>query len=80
VRDARRLGSPMPVAVRAASTGPAAVEGKRVEAVQEEWVVEDRWWTGRPLRRRYLELVLGDGRDVVVFHDLEGGGWYEQRA
>jgi hypothetical protein len=48
--------------------------------VREEWVVEDRWWTGRALRRRYFELVLGDGRDVVVFRDLEGGGWCEQRA
>jgi len=43
-------------------------------------VVEDRWWTGRPLRRRYFELVLVEGRNVVVFHDLHGGGWFEQRS
>jgi hypothetical protein len=51
-----------------------------VEAVREDWVVEDRWWTGRPLRRRYFELVLADGRDVVVFHDIAGGGWLAQRS
>jgi hypothetical protein len=51
-----------------------------VDTLREEWVVEDRWWTGRPLRRRYFELVLVDGRNVVVFRDLVGGGWFLQRA
>ncbi len=50
-----------------------------VEAVVEDWVVEDRWWTGRSVRRRYLELVLVDGRNTVVFHDLVGGRWFVQR-
>jgi hypothetical protein len=51
-----------------------------VESLLEDWVVEDRWWTGRPLRRRYFELVLENGRNVVVFRDLVGGGWFVQRA
>ena len=38
-----------------------------VEAVREEWLVEDGWWTQKPLRSRYFELVLADGSDVVVF-------------
>jgi len=59
---------------------PVSLARVRVEAVAEEWVVEDRWWTGRPLRRRYFELVLVDGRNVVVFRDLVGGRWYVQRA
>jgi len=50
-----------------------------VEAVREEWLVEDRWWTPTPLRRRYLELILASGRCTVVFCDLAGGRWYEQR-
>ena len=37
-------------------------------------MVEDRWWTARPLRRRYFELVLEDGRNVVVFRDLVSQG------
>lgn len=77
----RRLGEPRPAAVRAAADGaPVELAGTRVEAVREEWVVEDRWWTSDPLRRRYFELVLDDGRDVVAFRDLVGGGWYLQRS
>jgi hypothetical protein len=78
----RRLGDPRPVTARAGPDGaPVALGRARVDAVSEEWVVEDRWWTEAPLRRRYFELVLADGRNVVVFCDLEGEGrWYEQRA
>jgi hypothetical protein len=59
---------------------PAAVAGVGVEAVREDWVVEDRWWTGRPVRRRYFELVLADGRDITVFCELGRGRWFAQRA
>jgi hypothetical protein len=78
----RRLGDPRPVPVRAGGGGrPLALGRTRVEAINEEWFVEDRWWTGAPLRRRYFELVLADGRNVVVFCDLAGEGrWYEQRG
>ncbi len=77
----RRLGAPRPGAGRAGPGGVPALLGRaRVEAVREEWVVEDRWWTGEPLRRRYFELVLTDGRDVVVFRELGEGRWYEQRG
>jgi hypothetical protein len=77
----RRLGTPKPAAVEADGQGvPVALGVRRVDSIREEWVVEDRWWTGRPLRRRYFELVLTDGRNVVVFRDLVGGGWFLQRA
>ena len=76
----RRLGSPRPASVRVGPGGlPAALGRTPVEAVVEDWVVEDRWWTGRPLQRRYLELVLIDGRNAVVFHDLVDGRWFVQR-
>jgi hypothetical protein len=77
----RRLGAPKPAAVEADARGtPSSVGDVAVDTLREEWVVEDRWWTGRPLRRRYFELVLADGRNVVVFRDLVGGGWFLQRA
>ncbi len=77
----RRLYSPRLVEVEAGPDGrPLAVEGVGVEAVREEWVVDDRWWDRRPLRRRYFELALADGRSLVVFHDLAGGDWHRQRA
>ena len=77
----RRLGSPEPAAVAADDSGlPVTVGPARVDTIREEWVVEDRWWTGRPLRRRYFEVVLADGRNAVVFRDLVDGGWFSQRA
>ena len=59
--------------------GPQAVEGRAVEAVRESWLIEDRWWTAAPLRRRYWEIVTADGRNLVAFRDLERGRWYTQR-
>jgi len=77
----RRLAEPRTSNVEAGAGGrPVALGRAPVEAVIEEWVVEDRWWTGEPLRRRHFELVLVDGRDVVVFRDLVSGRWYEQRS
>ena len=58
---------------------PVSVAGQPVDAVRESWLVEDRWWTGRPLRRRYWEVVTTTGRNLIVFHDLFTGGWFEQR-
>ena len=67
--------------VRAGASGvPIAVGHRPVDSVREDWVVEDRWWTGEPLRRRYFELVLSDGRNTVVFHDLTSGRWLLQRG
>ncbi len=77
----RRLYAPHPAAVRADPGGtPLAVDGVAVEAVREQWLVEDRWWTPRRLRRLYFELALSDGRSVVVFRTARNGHWYRQRA
>jgi hypothetical protein len=76
----RRLYAPQPAAVRVADGRPVAVSGVAVEAVREEWLVDDRWWTPRPLRRHYFELALADGRAVTVFRRGRGRRWYRQRA
>ena len=76
----KRLNQPRPATVRAAGNGrPLAVDGRAVDAVRESWLVEDRWWTDRPIRRRYWEVVTVDGRNVVVFRDVDGGRWHRQR-
>lgn len=76
----RRLALPRTARVRAAPDGaPLAVDGQTVAHVRESWLVEDRWWTEQPLRRRYWELVSESGRDLVVFHDLTDGHWFRQR-
>jgi hypothetical protein len=57
---------------------PQAVDRLAVESVREEWLVEDGWWTQKPLQRHYFELVLSDGSDVVVFSE-PNGRWFRQR-
>jgi len=74
------LLAPRAARVRPGAGGvPELVDGLAIEAVRESWLVEDRWWSDRPLRRRYWEVVSRGGRNLVVFHDLQGGGWFLQR-
>jgi hypothetical protein len=76
----RRLAVPRRVAVRADEEGrPRLVDRREVDSVRESWLVEDRWWTDRPLRRRYWEIVTTCGRDEIVFHELGSGRWWRQR-
>jgi len=77
----RRLGIPVPVEVQASPQDgqPLQIAGDAVEAVRESWLVEDRWWTDAPLRRRYWEVVTAGGRNLVVFRDLVSGDWARQR-
>ncbi|MFZ0042224.1 MAG: hypothetical protein WAK93_13020 [Solirubrobacteraceae bacterium] len=74
------MSVPRRVAVRVDDDGqPLIVDGREVDAVRESWLIEDRWWTERPLRRRYWEIVTTCGRDEIVFHDLISGRWWRQR-
>jgi hypothetical protein len=78
---ARALNVPRPARVSADAGGaPVAVGGTAVEAIREDWVVEDRWWTEQPLHRHYYEAVLADGRCAVVFRAVATGRWYRQAA
>jgi len=74
----RALNLPRAARVRSRGGTPWEVDGERVEAVRESWLVEDRWWTEQPLRRRYWELVSTHGRNLIVFHDLCAGSWFTQ--
>jgi hypothetical protein len=87
----RTLNEPRAARVRATGQGvPVEVNGRAIALVRESWLVEDRWWSEPPLRRRYWELLSEGGRNMVVFHDLAGGergdrapgsgGWFEQGA
>lgn len=71
---------PRPERVQARDGVPVVVARERVEAVLEDWLVEDRWWTEQPIRRRYWALVTAGGRGVVVFCDLITGRWFRQAA
>jgi hypothetical protein len=76
----RRLGVPSQVSVRVSAEGrPLVVADQVVDAIRETWLLEDRWWTERPLRRRYWELITTDGRNTVIFHDISTCKWWRQR-
>jgi hypothetical protein len=80
MRSPRRLAEPRSATVEAAADGrPETVDGRKVDAIRESWLIEDRWWTNAPLRRRYWEIVTADGRNLVAFRDLERGRWFTQR-
>lgn len=76
----RRISEPRRARVLADDHGvPLEIDGRPVDAVRESWLIEDRWWTDRPLRRRYWEVVTTCGRNVIVFRELEKRCWYRQR-
>ena len=76
-----RLSEPRSVLVEERFDGtPRLVNRQEVAIVREEWRVLDRWWTEEPVSRRYFEVVLESGQNVVVFCDRERGGWFSQRG
>ena len=77
----RTIGGPRRAAVLCDGDGtPVAVSDRPVECIRDEWRVDEGWWTGRPIHRRYFELVLRGGADVVVFADRRSGEWWAQRG
>ncbi len=76
----RAIGGPRPVRVDAGpGDAPAALvlDGRRraVVAVRDDWLVQDLWWTDRPVDRHYYELVLEPGRVVVAYREA-AGEWF----
>ena len=72
----------MPIRVRTDGEGTPAVVYRRnrpfrVEAVRERWRIDDEWWRD-PIRRVYAEVILENGRPLVLYRDLVDGRWYEQ--
>ena len=80
-RAPRRVNEPRPALVEPRFDGsPAVVNRQPVALVREEWHVVDRWWTEEPVSRRYYDVVLESGQQVVVFNDEERGAWFLQRG
>jgi hypothetical protein len=76
-----RLNQPRRILVEESFDGmPRLVNRQEVAVVREEWRVLDRWWTEEPVSRRYFEVVLESGQNIVVFNDQERGGWFSQRG
>lgn len=80
----RPLNLPEPVVVETTADGEleaVVINGDRrlVLTVRERWRVDDEWWR-HAISRDYVEVVLDNGRRLVLFHDLNTGEWFRQRA
>jgi hypothetical protein len=76
----RAIGGPRPVRVdtgREETPSALVLDGCRraVVAVRDDWLVQDLWWTDRPVERHYYELVLEPGRVVVAYREA-AGEWF----
>ena len=68
--------TPRTCRVQADANGrPRSVDGYVVEAVREEWRIEEGWWSV-PCRRRCFALTLADGRISTVYEDRRSGLWW----
>lgn len=70
--------TPKPAEVQAVGGVPRIVDGERVETIRNEWLIEDKWWTPKPVRRRYWEVLTTSGGCLVIFRDLETHEWHRQ--
>lgn len=68
--------TPRPCRVAADEAGrPRVVDGRPVEAIREEWRVEEGWWA-TPVRRRCFAVVLAGGRLLSLYQDRRSGRWW----
>jgi hypothetical protein len=75
----RAINTPRRVEVELGAAGlPMVVERCAVESVGEIWRIDDEWWR-QPISRRYIEVILGGGKHVVLFQDLTTGEWWVQK-
>jgi hypothetical protein len=80
-RRVGRLNEPRAALVESHADGtPRRVNRQGVALLREEWRIVDRWWTDEPVDRRYFDLVLETGENVVVYRDGLSGAWFTQRA
>jgi len=49
---------------------------RKVQGVAERWVVDEDWWTGKPIHREYYRVDLDNGARVRLFR--EAGRWFRQ--
>jgi len=76
------LNLPEPVRVAEDNAGrPLALLGRRrqtIAAIEDGWRIDDEWWRREPVSRRYYTVRLATGPRLVIFKDLQSGGWFRQ--
>lgn len=82
-RDAiKPLQTPQPVEVRTEEDGePSSVlvdrRWRQVARIDDRWTF-DLWWLPQPVTRSYYRVDPGDGRRMILFHDVRENSWYRQ--
>jgi hypothetical protein len=51
-----------------------------VQAILDEWRIDDEWWRDTPIARWYYLVCLEDGSVLSLYHDLLADEWCEQRG
>ena len=78
----RALNIPRPVRVEVKGGSPATVIMRGVRAsvalVADRWRIDDEWWRDCAVARAYVEVLLENGRRLVLFQDETDHKWYEQ--
>jgi hypothetical protein len=49
-----------------------------IEAILDQWHVEDEWWKPDSIDRMYYECVLNNGKYIVLYMDCISNAWYKQ--
>lgn len=76
----RALHTPRTVRVEADERGdPVRVRlrgrpPRRVEQIRERWRIDDEWWR-IPIARLYFDLVLENGRSLILYFDEAEAHW-----
>jgi hypothetical protein len=85
--DLRPLNAPSPLRVQTDARGrivslwrQGRLTPRAIASVQDRWRIDDEWWRDHVVSRMYYELILDDGTQLTVYHDLATGEWFEQRG
>lgn len=50
----------------------------KVNEVLDAWRIEDEWWRDSPLIRTYFDVLVSDGRRIIIYHDHVSKHWFKQ--
>jgi hypothetical protein len=80
--EIRPLYRPEQIVVKEDSRGFPVKVGRgqlTVTAVEDRWRIDDEWWRTEPISRMYYSVILNNGIRMVIYKDLLGCQWYQQK-
>jgi len=82
-RRIRRLKTPRPIEVEAASDGrPLRLrcggDWQDVSLLRRPWHIDQHWWRHEPVRRDYYRVAPQDGPPLTIYYDFARGEWAQQ--